>query len=103
MSRPVTVTIPHQLGKQEAKNRLRNGTGQIRSHLSGIATSVDESWQGDTLVFRIVALAQNVTGRIEVLEDVVHVEVDLPWMLAMLAEKIKGRVRHQGTLMLTKK
>jgi hypothetical protein len=75
----------------------------MRSHLAGVATSIDEEWQGDTLVFRVVALAQTITGRIEVLDDSVEVEVDLPWMLAMLAEKIKGRVRHQGALMLTKK
>lgn len=103
MSRPVTVTIPHQLGKQEAKNRLQNGTDELRSHLSGIATTIEDRWQGDTMVFRVVALAQNISGRIDVLDDVVNVEVDLPWMLAALAEKIKGRVRHQGALMLTKK
>ncbi|HEV7372299.1 polyhydroxyalkanoic acid system family protein [Arenibaculum sp.] len=103
MSRPVTVSIPHQLGKQEARNRLQEGRDRMRSHLAGVATSIDEEWQGDTLVFRVVALAQTITGRIEVLDDSVEVEVDLPWMLAMLAEKIKGRVRHQGALMLTKK
>jgi hypothetical protein len=31
------------------------------------------------------------------------VEVELPWVLALLANKLTSRIRHQGTLMLEKK
>jgi hypothetical protein len=38
-----------------------------------------------------------------VAEDSVRVEVQLPWMLSMVAEKAKGLIQKQGTLMLEKK
>jgi hypothetical protein len=30
-------------------------------------------------------------------------EVDLPWILASIAEKVKGRLQKTGTLLLEKK
>jgi hypothetical protein len=36
-------------------------------------------------------------------EDSVQVEVQLPWILSMLAEKVKPVIQKQGRLMLEKK
>ena len=44
-----------------------------------------------------------VAGHLEVMDDTVRVEVMLPWILATLAEKAKGLITKQGTLMLEKK
>ena len=35
MARPVSVTIPHNLGKAEARKRIETGFGQIRQNLLG--------------------------------------------------------------------
>ncbi len=103
MSKPLTVTIPHQLGRDEAKKRLEEGMGQARSYLTPVATSMDEHWTDDRMDFRVVALAQTVTGYIDVQDDCVNVEVQLPWALGLLANKVKDRLQQQGTLMLEKK
>ena len=102
-TKPLTISIPHQLGRAEAKRRLQEGMGQARSQLSAVATSMEDHWEGDRMDFRVVALAQAVSGRIEVRDDTVDVEVELPWVLALLANKLTSRIRHQGTLMLEKK
>lgn len=103
MSKPLTVTIPHELGRQEAKRRLTEGMGTARSYLGAVASSMDDHWTEDRLDFRVVALAQTVTGHIDVQDDCVNVEVQLPWALGMLASKLKDRLQQQGTLMLEKK
>lgn len=107
MRKPVVVTIPHRLSKEEAKNRLQNGLGQVRSQLlsqlAGKIASFEDSWTGDRMDFRLAALGQAVTGRIEVLDEAVRVEVDLPWILASLAEKVRARIQKQGTKLLEKK
>jgi hypothetical protein len=54
------------------------------------------------MAFDVAVLAQTISGRVDVGDNEVRLEVDLPWMLAMLAEKITGRIAKQGTLMLTK-
>lgn len=102
-NRPVTVTVPHRLGREEARRRLEGAAGKIRSQLTGIATVTDEQWVGDTLSFRITAMAQAITGRIDVLEEQVVVELELPWMLALLAEKLKGKISSQGKILLEDK
>lgn len=103
LSRPLVVDIPHQFTRQEAKSRIQNGIGQIRSQLAGFTTSIEDSWNGDQMDFRVAAVGQTVTGRIEVLDHSVRVEVHLPWVLSMLAQKIRGRIEQQATLLLEKK
>jgi hypothetical protein len=53
--------------------------------------------------FRVGAMGQTVTGHLEVLDDAVRVEVQLPWILAVVAEKAKAFIQKQGNLMLEKK
>lgn len=103
MPKPLTLSVPHSLGRQEAKRRLTDGMVEARTRLSAVATSIDECWVDDRLDFRVVAMAQTVTGRIDVLDDRVELEVELPWALGMLAERIKNKVTRQGTLLLEKK
>jgi putative polyhydroxyalkanoic acid system protein len=103
MRKPLVVDIPHQFTRQEAKRRIQNGLGEIRSQLAGFATSVEDQWNEDQMDFRVAAVGQTVTGRIEVLDHSVRVEVYLPWVLSMIAERVRGRIQRQASLLLEKK
>jgi putative polyhydroxyalkanoic acid system protein len=103
MSRPLTVTIPHRLGKQEAISRLRAGLSSARSHFGQLLAVEEEVWNGDTVEFRVRALSQTANGKIETFDDHVRLEVSLPWLLAAFAEKIAPVIRKQGQLLLEKK
>jgi hypothetical protein len=39
---------------------------------------------------------QQITGRIEVLEDAVRVEIELPWVMQLLCDTITKRIRGRG-------
>ncbi len=103
MTKPLVVSIPHSLGKAEATRRLQTGVGQMKHQFAGQIASFDEQWQADRMSFKVGAMGQTVTGHLDVQEDAVRVEVQLPWILAMVAEKAKGFISKQGTLMLEKK
>jgi hypothetical protein len=103
MSPPLTVTIPHRLGKQEAVNRLRSGLSSARSHFGQVLAVEEEIWNGDTVEFRVRALGQTANGKIETFEDHVRLEVTLPWLLAKFAEAIAPVIRREGRLLLDKK
>ena len=47
-------------------------------------------------------LGQTTTGTVDVAEDHVRLEVQLPWLLSMLANKAKALVEKQGKRMLEK-
>jgi putative polyhydroxyalkanoate system protein len=106
VARPVTVNIPHKLGKPEARRRIEEGFGRLRQQMtSGIAGMItfQERWEGDRLHFEGSGLGQKMTGRLDVLPDLVRVEVDLPEILAAMADLITGRLQKEGQKLLEKK
>ncbi|HEY7385619.1 MAG TPA: polyhydroxyalkanoic acid system family protein [Beijerinckiaceae bacterium] len=103
MSKPVVVSIPHHLGKEEAQRRLQGGVGRLRTQFGDKLGTIEDTWTGSHADFKVSVLGQGVTGSLDVMDDQVRVEVQLPWLLAMVAEKAKALIQKQGTLMLEKK
>jgi hypothetical protein len=103
MSKPFIVSIPHQLGKDEAVRRLKSGLGGVRSSYGHLFSIDEEVWTGDSLQFRVSAIGQTVSGTIDVAEDHVTLQVYLPWLLAKIAEAVQPLIRKEGTLLLENK
>jgi hypothetical protein len=103
MSKPLIVSIPHQLGKAEATRRLKTDLGSAGANFSHLFSIHEQTWTGDHLQFRVTALGQAVNGSIDVAEDFVRLEVFLPWLLATLAEALQPLIRKEGILLLEKK
>lgn len=103
MAKPVSITISHDLGRDGALNRLRGGVDSIRDRLGMVRMQlVEERWEGDSLHFAVAALGHTVRGRVDVEDALVRVEVTLPWILAVFAEKLKIGVEKQGQILLEK-
>ena len=103
MSKPLVATVSHELGRRKAKQRIESSLDEIRSHLSAFATSVEEQWTEDHLDFRLIALGRAISGRIDVFEDSVRIEVMLPGILGFLGGKISSRIRERGLKLLERK
>lgn len=99
---PITVTISHRLGRDEAKRRIDSGLGTIRGELTQFVKSLDYSWEDYRLDFRAMAMFQTITGRIEVYDEFVKVELALPRLLHLMARTIAGRIEKTGTALLEK-
>ena len=97
---PITVTISHRLGRDEAKRRIENGLSAIRTEVGAYVKSLDYSWDEYTLSFRVSALMQTITGRVEVYEEFVRVELGLPALLHLAAKRIIGRIESRGAALL---
>ncbi len=103
MSETVTAIIGHRLGKVEAVRRLKEGFARTDGHLGSMIAIEHETWEGDTLRFRIRALGQTAAASVEVLEDALHIEVSLPWLLAKAAKQLLPILCREATLLLEKK
>jgi hypothetical protein len=103
MSKPFIVSIPHQLGKDEAVRRLKSGLGGVRTNYGHLFSIEEEVWTGDSLQFRVRAIGQAVSGTIDVAEDHVTLQVYLPWLLAKIAEAVQPLIRKEGTVLLENK
>lgn len=102
MTTPVTVSIPHQLGRAEARRRIENGFAKLVQQLPGSAGKCSERWDGDRLVFGVSAMGQAIAGVVDVLDTEVTMEIDLPGVLGMVADGLKDRLQKMGRLLLTK-
>ena len=103
MSKPLVVSIPHNLGKAEASRRLHGGLGSLKSQFGDKIASIEEQWTEDRMAFHVGVMGQAIDGHLDVMDDQVRVEVKLPWILSVIAEKAKHFIQKQGTLLLEKK
>lgn len=99
MSDPITVDIPHKLGRAQARQRIDQGVSQIAAILPG-GKLVAHFWEGDTLNFSVEAVGQRLAAKIDVHETHVHAVLDLPPIVALFAEKIKAKLLGVGTKLL---
>jgi putative polyhydroxyalkanoate system protein len=102
MATPITITIPHQLGRAEARRRIESGFANVIGQVPGGGSSCSQRWDGDQLSFSAAAMGQTLSGAVNVLDAAVTITIELPGMLGMLAAGIKGHLEKAGQLLLTK-
>ena len=100
MAKPLTVSIPHQLGVAEVRRRLETGLAEMTAKLPGGAAKIDQRWEGDRLLFDAQVSGQSISGTLHVLADAVKMEIILPGILGLLAGKIGGRLKDEGQKLL---
>ncbi len=96
----ITVTIPHQLSRADAKRRIQEGLGQSRQQFGHLIGPIEEHWEGDKVDLKITAAGQVLTGRATVSDQDVRVTIAVPWMLSMLAGTIRRSIEQQGRQLL---
>src|SRR4051794_1350599 len=102
MSAPLVVSIPHQLGREEATRRLKAGLARAASSIP-VLKGDEERWEDNRMMLRVRALGQIASGHVDVADDHVQVEVTLPWLLQRFAEVAQVAIRNRGNLLLTKR
>ena len=96
MTQPIDVSVPHKLGREEARRRIANNVHKLRDHLPGGAAQVESSWAGDQLNLDIVAMGQKVAALIDVEDTKVRCRVMLPGILALFAGPLEAALNRKG-------
>lgn len=99
MTEPITVEIPHKLGREAARARVAGGIGKLAGMFPGGA-AVDHRWEGDTMHFTVAAMGQRVASRLTVGADRVRAEIDLPPLLALFANRIREKLTKEAPKLL---
>jgi hypothetical protein len=98
----IQISVPHDLGRQEAQRRIRGHLGEFRGQSAGLISRFDENWSGDNMEFTAWVLGTPITGRLQVEDQVIHAEVDLPWFLQALAGSVRQAIETNTRLLLEK-
>jgi putative polyhydroxyalkanoate system protein len=96
----LTMSIPHQLTRAEAKQRIQDGIAQAQQQYGSMLGPIHQQWNGDVLDFGVSAAGQSINGQLFVEDQVVRLDVVLPWILAMLANPVKQMIEQNGRNLL---
>ena len=99
MTEPVELDIAHSLGRTAARERIAAGIGKLEGYIPG-GKVTEHRWDGDRLTFIVAALGQRAATTLDVLDDRVHLKVELPPFLAMFAGKIRDVLGREGPKLL---
>ena len=95
------VALPHQLGKDEVRQRLKSRSHEIADSFPGGMAEVTTAWSGeDRMTMAIAALGQQLNGAVEIEEGQVVIELDLPVALSFVKPIIEAAIRQQGQKLL---
>lgn len=90
MSKSIVITVPHALGKDEARRRIAFEIEQLKNVYVGKLAHSEVKWMGDAANIRVVALAQEIRAQIDVAADTVRLEIILPWLFSSLAGRLQS-------------
>ncbi len=99
MAQPISLDIPHKLGKAGVRQRLDGGISRITEKIPG-GGHVQHRWEGDTMHFTVAAMGQTVASSATVYEDKVHAVVDLPGILGLFAGQVKSVIEREAPKLL---
>lgn len=91
---------PHKLSRLEARRRIETGFAKILRQVPGGIGTCSERWEGDRLIFEVGAMGQTISGVVDVLDNAVTMQIELPGMLGLLAGALKNRLQSAGQLLL---
>ncbi|WP_428028071.1 polyhydroxyalkanoic acid system family protein [Altererythrobacter sp.] len=98
------IALPHDLGREEVRRRLKSRSHEIVDHIPGGIAQVDTSWTGeDRMNLAVGAMGQQVTGHVDIEESQVVFEVTLPAALSFVQPIIEGAIRSNAQKLLESK
>ena len=96
MNKSIAVTISHDLGAAEARRRIEAALDALQRRFAGKFAEASAVWTGDHADIHVVAMGQVVDAGLDVESALVRIEVALPWLLAVFAEKARGLIQKTG-------
>ena len=95
------VPIPHSLGKDEARRRLKSRSGDLAGMMPGGMADVAVTWpEEDRMNLAVTAMGSSVDAAVEVGDSAVTVIVDLPLALKFFEPMIRSAVEKNGQKLL---
>lgn len=92
----INIVVPHSHGQQGAFDRLHGFMTQMKAQYKDDVSDLQESWQGHRLDYSFKTFGLRVRGAVEVHEQQVALNAELPLAAVMFKGKIEQEIR--GTL-----
>jgi putative polyhydroxyalkanoate system protein len=99
---PLTIVIPHQLSKAEARQRIEAHFTELLGQYSSSLDHIEHHWTGDTLDFQAGVMGMTISGKLQIEDQDVRIEIVLPWVLATMSRTLSQTIEQEGRKLLEK-
>ncbi len=94
------IAVPHQLPQEEALTRVKNLLAQVQEDQKHLIDDLSEEWDGNNASFSFNAKGFSLAGNIQVNENDVTIQGDLPFMLSFFKGKIEEVIKNKAAAIL---
>ena len=95
------IAIPHKLGREEVRRRLHASSHEIGDAIPGGMADVQTSWPSeDRMAMSITAMGQLMSGHIDIEDNQVLFQMEMPPALSFLKPIVEGAIRQGGQKLL---
>ena len=95
------VSVPHNLGREEVRRRLREKGHTIGDGIPGGMADVTTDWPSeDRMTLAINAMGQSLTGHIDIEDNAVRIAMQLPPALGFLKPIVDAAIHQHGAKLL---
>lgn len=95
------VALPHELGKDEVRRRLKERSHEIADYVPGGMAKVTTGWADeDHMTLNVATMGQSIDGQVEIDDNQVIFEVKLPMALSFVQPMIESAIRKNGQKLL---
>ncbi len=96
----MSMQIPHSLSQDEAQRRVEGMLADVKQQYGDKITDLTEEWNGDTGRFSFNAMGFNLAGHLQVTEQEVKVDGNLPWAAKPFQGTIEATIRERTERLL---
>jgi len=90
----LSMSVAHQLGAAEAVERIKSFATKLKEKYDGQYKDLDENWTDNLLQFGLTTMGMKLKGNMQVEDNEVQVNGDLPFAAMMFKGRIEKEVRE---------
>lgn len=91
----IKIEVPHQLTAEDAKSRLQKKAEFLEGRFGEQVKDMTQSWNGNVLNFGFKTMGLRFDGTVDVEDNRVVVNGDVPFAAMMFKGKIESEIREQ--------
>ena len=99
----LSVSVPHELTKPEAMERIKGLLENLKKEQAGMVSDVKEEWNEDQGRFSFSAKGYDLSGLISVTDSDVQINAQLPFAVSLFSGTIKKIIADKAKTLLEKK
>jgi hypothetical protein len=98
----MNITVPHELGKDEALGRIKNLLGDMKQQYGDKVSDVQEHWVDDGGSFSMKAMGFKLSGTLKVTNNEMILDGDIPWAAKPFQGTVEATIRERAERLLSK-